>query len=97
MTKTLALATALALAACASTDKPASNASVAAASGQSMYCWQDKLTTQGDALVCNWESTAMAACDASYLTPLSKATVAKGPDKIRMCSNGQWLVQVTLR
>jgi len=95
VTKTLVLATALALAACASTDKPASN-NIAMPNGSTLYCWQNKLATEGDNLVCNWEPTVMAACDASYLTPLSKAKVAKGPEKIRMCSNGQWLVQVTL-
>ena len=97
MKKTLVLATALALAGCASTDKSASSGNFAMSSGSAMYCWEDKLSTQGDNLVCNWEPTTAAACDASYLTPLSKATVAKGPDKIRMCTNGKWLVQVTLR
>ena len=96
MKKMLILAAALALAACASTQQ-STNGNVAQASGSTMYCWQDKLIDAGGNLTCNWESTAAAACDASYATPISKAAVAKGPDKIRMCSNGQWLVQVTMR
>jgi len=97
VTKTLALATALALAACASTDKSASNGNGAQAAGSTLYCWEDKLTDAGGALTCNWEPTVAAACDASYLTPVSKAAVTKGPDKVRMCTNGKWLVQVTMR
>ena len=97
MTKTLALATALALAACASTEKSASNGNGTQAVGSAMYCWEDKLTDAGGTLTCNWESTVADACDASYLTPISKASVAKGPEKVRMCTNGKWLVQVTMR
>jgi len=94
--KFLALAAALTLAACASS-APSTTGNVAQASGTTMYCWQDKLVDAGGTLTCNWESTAAAACDASYPTPISKTAIAKGPDKIRMCSNGQWLVQVTMR
>ena len=96
MKNTLVIATALALAACASTPTT-SNPNVAQASGSTMYCWQDKLADAGGNLTCNWESTVAAACDASYVTPISKAAVAKGPDKVRMCTNGKWLVQVTMR
>ena len=95
MKNTLALAAALALAACASTDKAASSAAPTQMAGNTMYCWQDKLVDAGGTLTCNWESTVEKACDASYPTPISKTAVRKGPDKVRMCANGQWLVQVT--
>jgi hypothetical protein len=94
--KSLFLATALALAGCASTERSGSPA-VAQASGSTMYCWQVRLVDAGGNLTCNWETTAAAACDASHPTPISKAAIAQGPDKVRMCNNGQWLVQVTMR
>ena len=97
MKKTLALTAALALAACAAVDKPAANGATAQASAAAYYCWKDRLSTEGDALMCNWEANASDACRSSGRTPLSKAAIASGPNDVKRCDNGQWLVKVTTR
>ncbi len=100
MKKTLTLAAALALAACASVDKPtaSSGAQARVAGGTSYYCWKDKLDTRGDSLFCNWETSASDSCRATgHVSPLNKSQIASGPADVRRCDNGQWVVMVTLR
>ena len=100
MRNSLALAVALALAACASVDKPATNgngATAQSAAGLAKYCWKERLSTQGDALVCNWESNTHDACRATYDTSIPKSAVSSGPTDVKRCENGQWLVQVTMK
>jgi hypothetical protein len=93
----IALAGALVLAACASANKPASNAPGASVQSGTYYCWRDKLSTEGDSLVCNWESQRSAACDSSYPVTIKRGQVAVGPTDAGRCNNGQWLVMVTTR
>jgi hypothetical protein len=99
MKKTLTIAAALALAACASVDKPASStvAQATPASGKALYCWKEKLDAKGDTLTCNWENNVNDACRSYNNSPLSKAQIASGPTDVRRCDNGQWLVMVTTR
>jgi hypothetical protein len=97
--KTLAIAAALALAACASTEKAATNGNAPAAKAASgtYYCWKEKLAAHGDALACNWETNAGDACHSLASTTLSRKSVASGPSDVRRCDNGQWLVKVTMK
>lgn len=78
---------------CASTPAP----QVAASGAGTYYCWKDRLSADGDNLVCNWESSASAACRSSGIVTLRKSTIASGPDPGNLCPNGQWLVAVTTR
>ena len=87
--------TALALASCAAVDKPAPQ--VAKASSGTYFCWRDRLHTQGDELMCNWESDKREACIATHASPMRRANVASGPTEAGRCENGQWLVQITTR
>jgi Flp pilus assembly protein TadD len=89
----------LPLAGCATADgsSRATPGAQATASG-SYYCWKDRLNTQGDQLLCNWEQSAGDACRSSAIvTPLAKGSVASGPKDAGRCTNGQWLVQVTTK
>jgi hypothetical protein len=96
--KTLVVLTALALVACASAEKSsAGNGATVQAKSGDYYCWRDRLVTQADALVCNWEDNAADACRSSYNTSLPRSAVASGPAEARRCDNGQWLVKVTMR
>jgi hypothetical protein len=97
MKKVLALAGALALAACAAANKPAATATAASVQAGTYYCWRDKLANDGDNLVCNWERERQVACDASYAVPINRSRVAVGPTDAGRCNNGQWLVMVTTR
>lgn len=86
------------IAGCATADgsRPAARAQ-ATASG-SYYCWKERLNTEGDQLLCNWESSAADACRSSAIvTPLAKGSVSTGPKDAGRCNNGQWLVQVTTK
>jgi hypothetical protein len=88
----------LVLSACAST--PGDGASVAAArpaAGGTQFCWKEKLATEGDTLVCNWQASSADACKSTNSSALSRASVVSGPIDARRCENGQWLVQVTTR
>jgi hypothetical protein len=94
----LALAGALVLAGCAAAGKPAATASAAAAApAGTYYCWRDKLATQGDNLVCNWEKDRHVACEVSYSVTIKRGSVSTGPTDAGRCNNGQWLVMVTTR
>ena len=98
MNRTLILAATLALAACAVVDKPATNGTSAHAASGTYFCWRDRLVTEGDNLVCNWDANAGDACQAFHTrTPLSRASIASGPTDVKHCDNGQWLVKVTMR
>ena len=99
MKTTLALAAALLLSACASVQKsPAAAPGMNASSGASTYyCWKDRLATEGDNLVCNWETNVTAACRSDGVVSLSKASIARGPVDARRCENGQWLVSATMK
>jgi len=97
MKKVLAVAGALVLAACATANKPAATAPAASTQAGTYYCWKDRLATDGDNLVCNWESVRSVACDASYPVTINRSRVAVGPSDAGRCNNGQWLVMVTTR
>jgi hypothetical protein len=96
MKKVFALAGALALAGCATANKPASTAAASVQAG-TYYCWRDKLSTDGDDLVCNWERERQVACDATYAVTIHRSRVAACPADAGRCNNGQWLVMVTTR
>ncbi|HUP29388.1 MAG TPA: hypothetical protein VM122_04385 [Usitatibacter sp.] len=81
------------LAACAGT--PTANTTSSYAPMSTQYCQRDRLTTEGDALVCNWAASVSAACDGTSATTVRKSTVAKGPANAGRCSDGRWLVSVT--
>jgi hypothetical protein len=87
------------LAACASPQAALEGASPAAsAPGQgTYYCWKDRLSVEGDNLVCNWESSAADACRSNGVVSIPRSSVAKGPDNTRRCENGEWLVVVTTK
>ncbi len=80
---------------CASVDKAAAAAN-GGGSG-TYYCWKERLATEGDSLVCNWEKSISDACRSTYSTPLGKGSVASGPEGSSRCENGQWLVKVTTK
>lgn len=84
------------LAGCATADKAAPRAQSAAAG--TYFCWKDRLNTEGDALVCNWEKSVADACNYSASSTVARSAVTAGPkDAGRRCTNGQWLVEVTTR
>jgi len=91
----IALAVALTLAACATTNKATAVGTTAQAG--TYYCWKDKLATEGDNLLCNWDSDRRVACETSYPVTISKGRVSAGPTDAGRCNNGQWLVTVTTR
>jgi hypothetical protein len=99
MKTTLALAASgLFLAACASPQAALDGSPRTAAPGQgTYYCWKDRLSTEGDNLVCNWEATAADACRSSGVVTIARSRVVKGPDNTRRCENGEWLVVVTTK
>lgn len=86
------------LAGCATADGSRAGARAQASAAGSYYCWKERLNTEGDALVCNWEGSAGDACRSSAIsTPLAKGSVSTGPKDAGRCANGQWLVQVTTK
>jgi hypothetical protein len=91
------LAAALLLAACASTGRSPAAAPATSAAAGTYYCWKDRLASEGDDLVCNWEPSANAACRSDAVVSLSRAAVASGPVDSRRCENGQWLVSATTK
>ena len=97
MTKFLALAGALALAACATANKPSATTPGASVQAGTYYCWKDRLSTEGDNLVCNWDAQRQVACDTGYSVQINRSRVAVGPSDAGRCNNGQWLVMVTTR
>jgi len=96
----IAVAAALALAACASVDGTSSRSTTQAASAPSSgtyYCWKDKLSEQGDNLSCNWENNVNDACRMQAQTTISRRSLSAGPTDSRYCPNGQRLVTVTMK
>ena len=89
---TLAAAAAALAAGCAA-NPPA--ASTAAAGKGTYYCWKERLSTEGDSLVCNWQASATDACRSTSVTSIRRSTVAGEPRNATLCTNGQWLVAVT--
>ena len=87
---------ALALAACGTVERATTVASAKPAAG-TYYCKKDHLQTEGDKLVCTWESNTSDACRAFNTVTIEKGKVATGPTDDRRCDNGQWLVKVTTR
>ena len=96
MKAVLAVAGALVLAACANVNKPTTSAAGPVQAG-TYYCWKDKLATEGDKLLCNWERDRRTACDASFAVTIERTRVSTGPTDAGRCNNGQWLVMVTTR
>jgi hypothetical protein len=68
-----------------------------AVSANSQFCWKEKLDTQGDSLICNWQGSAYEACRSTNSSTLSRSALASGPTDAQRCANGQWLVQVTTK
>ena len=93
----LALTATLVLAACATPDKPATVASTAQPVAGKYFCWRERLVTEGDKLICNWDTNASDACNSMTRTPLDRRSIATGPQNVKRCDNGQWLVEVTTR
>ena len=96
MKKLLVLSAALALTACATVDRATTAASAKPAAG-TYYCKKDHLQTEGDKLVCSWESSTNDACRAFNNVTIEKGKIATGPTDDRRCENGQWLVKITTR
>ena len=90
----LAIATALALGACASTDTATGDRSAARAVSGTQYCWQDRLQSAGGKHSCNWAASKREACDGALPSTLDVARYS-APRKSTMCSNGQWLVELS--
>jgi hypothetical protein len=67
------------------------------AAGGTQFCWKEKLATEGDTLVCNWQASSADACKSTHSSALARASIVSGPTDARRCANGQWLVQVTTR
>jgi hypothetical protein len=87
---------AFAVASCAGIPQASSAGGTSAAAG-AQYCKRDRLTTDGDKLVCTWSPTFAEACENTNLAEVVKSTVASGPTNAGRCGNGQWLVSVTTR
>ena len=96
MKKLIVVASALALSACATVER-ATTVSKAQPAAGTYYCKKDRLLTEGDKLVCTWESNTNDACRAFNSVAIEKGKVASGPTDDRRCENGQWLVRVTTR
>ena len=79
------------LASCASVQTATSGASTFS----SLYCWKDRLLTEGDNLTCNWAPSTTEACKETTRTNVSKNAIAGRPVDAKRCDNGQWLVHVT--
>jgi hypothetical protein len=96
MKKMLALASILLLSACATANAPRDTARPQATGGMH-YCWKDRLSTEGDALVCNWERSVADACRSNAWSRLARSSVAGEPRQSARCENGEWLVVVQAR
>jgi hypothetical protein len=70
--------------------------SASSASGE-MYCWKDKLMTEGSELRCNWSANRKEACETKYSSSISRDKLTAEPQDAGRCANGQWLVKVTAR
>jgi hypothetical protein len=90
----LAFALALALGACASMDAGTGDRGAARAVSGTQYCWQERLQTTGGKHSCNWSTNKRDACDGA-LPSTVEGTRYSAPRKSTMCSNGQWLVEVS--
>ena len=91
-----ALATLALAAGCATGGPTASTAGASAAAG-AQYCKKDRLSTEGDTLVCNWAATVKEACASDFSGSVSRSAVRAGPQDAGRCANGQWLVSVTTK
>jgi hypothetical protein len=87
----------LLLAGCASPGNGADAPSARAVASGTQFCWKEKLATQGDDLVCNWQASVSEACNSTHTSVLARASIVSGPGPAKRCENGQWLVQVTTR
>ena len=85
------------LASCASVQTATNGASASgvASTSNSLYCWKDRLLTEGDNLTCNWAASTTEACKETTRTNVSKNAIVGGPVDAKRCDNGQWLVHVT--
>ena len=96
----IAVAAALALAACASVEGTSSSGAARVASAPASgtyYRWKEKLSEQGDMLSCNWQANMNDACRMSVTSTLSRGSLSSGPSDARRCENGQWLVKATMK
>jgi hypothetical protein len=89
----LAIVAGLALGACASMDGSNGATARAMPAAGTQYCWQDRLSTEGGKLDCNWAPDRRAACEGTVFTTMDAARYSK-PRKASLCANGQWLVEV---
>ena len=90
----LLIAAALALGACASMEAGNGNGNTARAAAGTQFCWQDRLHTAGGKHACNWAASKREACDGALPSSV-EATRYSAPRKSSMCSNGQWLVELS--
>jgi len=96
----LAAVSLISLAACAPIEPAANGAGAgtkASAAAGSYYCWKEKMLSEGDKLVCNWEDNATNACRSNVVRYIDKTTVVSGPANSRRCDNGEWLVMITTK
>lgn len=100
MNKMLAMSAlaSLVLAGCAATNGGGQATTAAAPASGVAYCSADRLERAADSLTCNWAKTAKEACDNNRArVTVRSASVAEGPSKGGMCSNGDRLVYVTMK
>jgi hypothetical protein len=82
------------LSACASTETP----KIANGGGaKTYYCAKNRLTTQGDGLICNWADSAASSCRTNSLTTIERTVVASGPEGAPRCETGDSMVKVTTK
>ena len=85
----------ISVSACAAAETTAGGAPASGQATTTLYCWKERLHTDGDDLICNWAESTREACEATKRTNISKATITSEPTTVKRCNNGQWLVQVT--
>jgi hypothetical protein len=90
------------LSACANTNMStgagSAAAPLAAASAGAMYCYKDRLYSAGGNLNCNWAASTREACSGNtQASSIASSATTGAPVDSNRCSNGNWLVQVTMK
>jgi len=88
-----AVAAALSVGACASTDGANGTGARASAASGTQYCWQNRLVTANGKHQCNWAGSRNDACEGAQVSSVD-AALYSAPRKGTMCANGQWLVEL---
>ena len=98
MNKTLCIAAAAAVAACAGPQASIeSRGAPAPRSSAYYYCLKDRLNPQAGGLECNWQPTGNEACTFRKSSTLERASLASDPEPAGRCNTGEWLVKVSPR